>query len=182
MPKSRLGTCIDSGASRVYSPDRSNFANYKPIDRSITTADGNQLKAVGMGDLEVDLPNGSKTTKMMFKNAVHAPEMAFTLISMSRLDKAGYQVAFKKGMCTRWAIQGTSIEILKIWRICSSHIRKDVDQRSTLKAGPYILWSHHPCCLERLYPWNRARKRFKTRILRSLCQSEGCQTTIPKRE
>ena len=100
MPKSRLGTCIDRGASQVYSPDRSNFANYKPIDRSITTADGNQLKAVGMGDLEVDLPNGSKTTKMMFKNAVHAPEMAFTLISVSRLDKAGYQVAFKKGMCT----------------------------------------------------------------------------------
>ena len=40
VPKSRLGTCIDSGASRVYSPDSLKFANYKSIDRSITMADG----------------------------------------------------------------------------------------------------------------------------------------------
>ena len=40
VPKSWLGTCIDSGASRVYSPDSSKFTNYKSIDRSITTADG----------------------------------------------------------------------------------------------------------------------------------------------
>lgn len=53
-----------------------------------------------MGDLEIDMPNGSKTTKMILKDAIHAPEMAFTLISISRLDKAGYQVNFKKGMCT----------------------------------------------------------------------------------
>jgi len=101
VPKSRLGTCIDSGASRVYSPDRSKFTNYKPIDRGITTADGRQLKATGMGDLEIEMLNasGSKTTSMTFKNAIHAPEMAFTLISISRLDKAGYQVNFNKGMC-----------------------------------------------------------------------------------
>ena len=36
VPKSWLGTCIDSGASRVYSPDSSKFANYKTIDHSIT--------------------------------------------------------------------------------------------------------------------------------------------------
>ena len=99
VPKSRLGTCIDSGASRVYSPDSSKFTNYKAIDRSITTADGRQLKAVGMGDLEIEMPNGSRTTMMTFKDAIHAPQMAFTLISISRLDKAGYQVTFNKGMC-----------------------------------------------------------------------------------
>ena len=47
VPKSRLGMCIDSGASRVYSPDSSRFANYKMIDHSITTADGRQLKQWG---------------------------------------------------------------------------------------------------------------------------------------
>jgi len=41
-----------------------------------------------MGDLHVDLPNGSKRTQITFKNAIHAPDMAFTLISISRLDKA----------------------------------------------------------------------------------------------
>src|SRR6202789_2679990 len=99
VPKSRLGTCMDSGASQVYCPDRSKFTNYKSMDRSVTTADGSQLKAIEMGDLEMELPNGTKTTNMTFKNAVHAPDMAFTLISISRLDKAGYQVNFNKGMC-----------------------------------------------------------------------------------
>ena len=51
-----------------------------------------------MGDLEIDLPNGSKRTKTLFKDAIHAPEMAFTLIY--KLDKAKYKVIFHKGMCT----------------------------------------------------------------------------------
>ena len=85
VPKSWLGTCIDSGASRVYSSDSSKFANYKSIDCSITMADSRQLKAVGMGDLEIDMLNRSKMTTMTFKNAIHAPQMAFTLISISRL-------------------------------------------------------------------------------------------------
>ena len=83
VPKSRLGTCIDNGASRVYSLDRTRFTNYKTIDRRITAADGRELKAIGMGDLEMELPNGSGTTKMKFEQAIHAPDMAFTLISIS---------------------------------------------------------------------------------------------------
>ena len=58
------------------------------------------MKAIGMGDLEIDLPNESKRTKTLFKDAIHTPEMAFTLISISKLDKAKYKVIFHKGMCT----------------------------------------------------------------------------------
>jgi len=54
VPKSKLGTCIDSGASEVYCPDRNKFANYKTIDRNITTADGRTLKAIGIGNLVID--------------------------------------------------------------------------------------------------------------------------------
>ena len=100
VPKSKLGTCVDSGASRDYCPDHERFTNYRPINRNITTADGRTVKAIGMGDMHVELPNGSKKTKAIFKDAIHAPEMAFTLISISRLDKAGYSVTFAKGMCT----------------------------------------------------------------------------------
>ena len=100
VPKSKLGSCIDSGASEVYCPDREKFANYRLIDRSITTANGRKLKAIRMGDLEIDLPNGSKVTKTMFKDAIHAPDMAFTLIAISKLDKARYKVVFHKSTCT----------------------------------------------------------------------------------
>lgn len=100
IPKSKLGTCMDSGASRDFCPDRTKFLNYRTIRRKITMASGSTLDAVGMGDLQIELPNGNKKTKVTFKNAIHAPDMAFTLLSISRLDKAGFAVLFKKGMCT----------------------------------------------------------------------------------
>ena len=109
VAKSKLGTCIDSGASRDYCPDRSKFSNYKAIQRRITTADGRTLKAIGSGDLHLELPNGSGKTKMVFKNAIHAPDMAFTLISISRLDEAGYSVTFNKRMCTVRSPNGKTI-------------------------------------------------------------------------
>ena len=60
LPKSKYRTCLDSGASNNYSPDWTKFSNYREVNRDITTADGRTLKAVGMGDLHLDLPNGSK--------------------------------------------------------------------------------------------------------------------------
>jgi GAG-pre-integrase domain len=100
VPKSKLGTCIDSGASRDYCLDRLKFSNYKTVWRVITTANGWLLIGVGMGDLHIKLPNGSRKSKLLFKNAIHIPTMAFTLISISRLDKAGFTIMFNKGMCT----------------------------------------------------------------------------------
>ena len=83
VPKSKLGTYIDSEASKDYCPDRLNFSNYKSIQCKITTADKHLLSAIGIRDLHIELPNGSDKTKVIFKNAIHAPEMAFTLISIS---------------------------------------------------------------------------------------------------
>ena len=53
-----------------------------------------------MGDLHLELPNGSKMTKITFKNVVHSPTMAFTLLSISKLDTSGHKVMFYKQMCT----------------------------------------------------------------------------------
>ena len=97
--KSRLGACIDSGASQHYCLDCERFMNYQPIEgRDITTADGRTLKAIGMDNVHIKLPNGSKRTKAILKNAVYALDMAFTLISISRLDEANCAVMFNKGM------------------------------------------------------------------------------------
>jgi gag-polypeptide of LTR copia-type len=97
VPKSRLGMCIDSGASWHYCPDRTKFTDYKQVK---TTADGRTLTTARVGDLHIELPNGSGKIKTILKNAIHAPEMAFTLISISRLDKAEFSITFNKGMCT----------------------------------------------------------------------------------
>ena len=62
-----------------------------------------------MGDLHIELPNGSGKMKMLFKNAIHAPDMAFTLISVSQLNKAGFSVTFNKAMCTIKTAKGQTI-------------------------------------------------------------------------
>jgi len=100
VQKPELQTCLDSGASRDYSPDRSKFSNYRLVDRDIKTADGRVVKAIGMGDLHLDLPNGLKWTKVTFRDSIHAPEMAFTLLSISRLDLTDHKVIFHKQKCT----------------------------------------------------------------------------------
>jgi hypothetical protein len=101
VPKDKCGACVDSGASNHYCPDRTKFQNYRPlVNRNITTADGRSLKAVGIGDVLIELPNGSKRTPALLKNAIFAPDMAFTLISVSRLDRAHCSVDFQKSLCT----------------------------------------------------------------------------------
>ena len=101
VPKSRLGACIDSGTSQHYSPDRDAFINYSPINNTtITTADGRKLKALGKGNVQIELPNGTKRTKTILKEVIHAPDMAFTLILVGRLDNAKCSATFSGGMCT----------------------------------------------------------------------------------
>ena len=75
--------------------------DYHPIhNQSITTADGRKLKVVRMGNVIIKLPNGAKCTKIILKDAIYAPDMAFTLISTDDLDDAKCSVIFSKGMCT----------------------------------------------------------------------------------
>ena len=109
FPMSKYGTCIDSEASNDYSPDQSKFSNDREIERDITTTDGRSLKAVGMGNLHINLPNGSRRTPVIFKNAVHAPEMAFTLLSISKLNKSDHKVVFHKQICTITNPKGLTI-------------------------------------------------------------------------
>ena len=101
IPKSRLGACINSGTSRHYSPNRNAFINYCPINNTtITTANGCKLKALRKGDVRIELPNGTKCTKTILKEAIHAHDMAFTLISVGQLDDAKCSATFSGGMCT----------------------------------------------------------------------------------
>ena len=53
-----------------------------------------------MGNVLIELPNGAKCTKILLKDAIYAPDMAFTLISVSRLDEVNGSAIFSGGMCT----------------------------------------------------------------------------------
>jgi hypothetical protein len=53
-----------------------------------------------MGDVKMDLPNGSKHNTIILKDVVYTPELAFTLISVTWLDMAKCGVLFKNSTCT----------------------------------------------------------------------------------
>ena len=58
IPKSKCGAIADSGTSCHFSPDKSKFSNYHPLkNHHVTTDDGCTFKALGVGDIKINLPN-----------------------------------------------------------------------------------------------------------------------------
>ena len=85
----------DSGASRHMSPFRHRFRNFHPIPpRAIASADHRVFYATGAGDLQIDVPNGDTTTPIILRDTLYAPDMALTIISISRINNAGCDVNF----------------------------------------------------------------------------------------
>ena len=75
--------------------------HYCPINNTtITTANGHKLKALRKGDVQIELPNGAKCTKTILREAIHAPDIAFTLISVGWLEDTKCSVTFSCGICT----------------------------------------------------------------------------------
>ena len=77
-------------------------------------ADSHTLKAVGIDDIHIELPDSLKHTKALLRDVIYAPDMAFTLISISWLDKVKCSVIFSKGMCMIKNLQG--------WANASDHV------------------------------------------------------------
>ena len=99
----------DSGASRHMSPFRHKFATYQSIPpRAVITADKRLFHAEGVGDLQIEVPNGKSSTSVLLKDTLYAPQIGLTIVSVGRIASAGYSVSFENDSC---------------------NIRKDEDQR-----------------------------------------------------
>ena len=91
---------FDSGASRHMSSYRNQFIDYKAIvPKSITAADNHTFQAIGKGDLMISIPNGKSVTRIRLKDVLYAPKMGITLISISKLDVAGFAALFRDKCC-----------------------------------------------------------------------------------
>ena len=62
----------------------------------VKATDGGFFSATGKGDLKIKLPNcpGHKPVTIMLQGVYYSPTIAFTLISVSCLDRAGCSVLF----------------------------------------------------------------------------------------
>lgn len=91
----------DSGALRHISPYRDDFADYVEIaPREFSAANEQKFHAVGQGEVTIDVPNGADTTHLTLTEVLYSPEVGYTLVSVGRLDEAGFEVSFKGGQCT----------------------------------------------------------------------------------
>ena len=104
------GTIFDSGCTAHVSPYRELFTNYTPIDSiPITAVNKTYFQAVGRGDIEVVLPNGKETMRMLLRNVLHCPGITFTLVSMSVMDRTGYLFTLKNSWLSVIAPKGNKI-------------------------------------------------------------------------
>ena len=81
---------------------KSQFKTFCEISpEPIRAADGHTFSALGKGDIGIELPmgEGNKPTPVLFKNAFYSLNMAFTPISVSQTDCAGFTLSIQGGMC-----------------------------------------------------------------------------------
>ena len=86
----------DSGASCHMSPYIEAFTDFTFIEpKPISAADNRTFEAVGKGSIQIKIPNDNGFTLITLRDVLYAPTIGFTLISLSRADKAGYSTLIR---------------------------------------------------------------------------------------
>ena len=89
----------DSGASCHMSPYRNKFLNFVSIKpKTIRAADSQEFEATRVGDIHIELPNGWSTSWILLKDVLYAAAMGLTLVSISKIAKAGFTIVFHKNI------------------------------------------------------------------------------------
>ena len=158
IPKLKHRAIADSGTSCHFSPDKSKFTNYHPLkNHHVTTADGHTFRALGMGDVKTDLPNGASYSTVILKDSVYTPDLTFTLISISRLDLVKCGALFKDEKCTISYPNGRTTATLPLsnglyWLAAekpgssSDHAQFASTKMSINEAHQKFGHTYHPCC------------------------------------
>ena len=89
----------NSSAIRHISPYKSDFASYSQLSPPVflNTANQQWFPAVSMGILAIQVPNGRGETELLLKDALHAPSVGYTLVSLGTLDEEGYHAQIGGG-------------------------------------------------------------------------------------
>ena len=89
----------DSGTTCHILPYKSDFSNYSLLNPPVFLNAANQQKfpAIGVGDLAIQVPNGSTESTLTLANVLHMPAIGYTLVSLGALDKKGYCASISGG-------------------------------------------------------------------------------------
>jgi hypothetical protein len=90
---------LDSGASAHLSGLKDKLRNLKNDERGVKGADGKVFATHQSGEMVVRLPNGDTSTPVTLKDMLYHPNAPYTLISIGRMEAAGFTLTFKGGEC-----------------------------------------------------------------------------------
>jgi hypothetical protein len=100
----------DSGCTNHISPYRGKFENFERTSpRSFKAANKQSFSTIGKGDLVINVPNGDSFTKLRLTDVQYSPNVAYTLVSIGRLDEEGFTALFGHGKCVLRGPDGEKI-------------------------------------------------------------------------
>jgi hypothetical protein len=101
----------DSGATRHISPYQSDFTSYTPLSPPVFLNDANQQRfpTIGTRTLAFRVPNEGTESELALRNALHAPSVAYTLVSLGALDQEGYHCYLGDGRIEIFSPEGERV-------------------------------------------------------------------------
>ena len=133
------------------------------------------FSATGIGELTVDIPNGTKTSKLHLTEVLYSPEVGYTLISVGKLNDLGYAPTFGRGKCTIYAPSGDTAGVIpKAWSGLYHVVQKADSAQLVVEV---ILLDQFHCWMSHITPrtaWKLVEKGFVTGI--KLEDSSGTPT------
>src|SRR6202522_4191402 len=103
----------DSGCTNHISPYRNRFENFQTIiPRHFRAANKQTFSSTGKGELVIDVPSGTGDTQLRLHDVLYSAEVGYTLVSVGRLDEAGFTVKFGGGKCVLVGEDGVEVGVV----------------------------------------------------------------------
>jgi len=100
----------NSGCTNHISLYHDEFKNFKQTSpRSFKAANKQSFSTISKGDLVINVPNDDTFTKLRLTDVQYSPNVAYTLVSIGRLDEEGFTALFGHGKCVLRGPDGEKI-------------------------------------------------------------------------
>jgi hypothetical protein len=89
---------------------RDTLEKFVDISQALFRAANKQsMKAVGMGEMTVNVPNGTDVSQIRLTEALYSPQVGYTLLSVGCLDDRCFSITFSGRKCTIRGLDGSHI-------------------------------------------------------------------------
>ena len=135
----------NSGCTNHILPYKDSFKNFQVIEtRHFRAANKQMFSTIGKGDLVIDIPSDNGTTQFRLQEVLYSPEVAYTLVSIGRLDEDGFLVTFGGGKCT---IQDGNKEVVGVIQKTVTRVYKVEHEDMAGVAEEWLTLDSFHCCM-----------------------------------